>query len=90
MMTTVKAYGEISEILGKREVSVPISGEMTILDFLTSLSREYGKRMHNYLFDEKGSLRSHLTVLKNGRFSSSDMKITDNDELCIIPPVAGG
>jgi molybdopterin converting factor small subunit len=32
----------------------------------------------------------HLLILKNGRYANIDTELQDNDQITLLPPVAGG
>jgi len=61
---------------------------------LKQLSKKYGKDFDDYMFDELGDLQGHLQILVNGLSVSTmkglNTKLSDGDQVAILPPVGGG
>lgn len=91
MIIKIKAFARFREILGK-ELDVELNGKATIEDLLATLCVRYD--LHDAIFDESGSIRKYVNILKNGRHIQSlngiRTELEDGDEIAIFPPVAGG
>jgi len=92
---TVKYFASLREIAGKREEQLEVEDETTIESLLQRLSRMYGSKFVDYVFDEKtGVPRDHLQFLIDGKSATSleglKTRITDGCQFAIIPPVGGG
>jgi len=94
MKVTVKFFTTLREITGKREEEITSSGHLTLEKLLKDLSKKYGLRFVNYVYDETGNVRSYLQFLVNGRsvttMQSFNTKLKEGDRVAIIPPVGGG
>jgi MoaD family protein len=90
----VKYFASIREITGKREEVLDVEEGTTIEKLLQTLSKRYGEKFKEYVFDEKGTLRDHLQFLLDGKsFTTLEglgTKITDGCQFAMIPPVGGG
>jgi molybdopterin synthase sulfur carrier subunit len=94
MKIQVKFFTTLREITGKKGEEIELSSTITIKELLTRLSKEYGTEFMNYLYDEKGNIRSHIQILINGRgidvFQGLETKLKEGDVIAIFPPVGGG
>jgi len=67
---------------------------LTLEEALRAVSEKHGRLFEQYVFDEKGNVRSHLLFLVNGRsialLKGLNTKLRDGDEIAILPPVGGG
>ncbi|MGQ9460053.1 MAG: ubiquitin-like small modifier protein 1 [Candidatus Bathyarchaeaceae archaeon] len=94
MKIQVKFFTTLREITGKKEEEIELSGSTTIKELLTQLSKKYGREFVNYLYDEKGEIRTHIQILINGRdidvFQGLETKLKEGDTIAIFPPVGGG
>jgi len=94
MKVTVKFFTTLREITGKREEELKSSGNLTVDKLLEELSKEYGRRFTNYVYDEIGNVRSYLQFLVNGRSITTmqgfETQLKEGDKVAIIPPVGGG
>jgi len=80
MKCTVKAFGITRDILGAREVVIDLSGSPLVRDFKTELYKRY---------PQLESLTS-LFIAVNHAYAADDEVIREQDEIALIPPVAGG
>jgi MoaD family protein len=93
----VRFFTSLREIIGKKEETLTFQkGEKaTIGSALKKLSKQYGKRFVDYVYDRStGDVKGFLQFLVNGRSASAmgglDARLVDGDVLAIIPPVGGG
>ncbi len=94
MKVTVKFFTTLREITGKREEEIKSSRDLTVDELLQDLSKKYGRRFKDYVYDETGDVRSYLQFLVNGRSVTTmqgfKTKLREGDRVAIIPPVGGG
>ncbi len=94
MKVTVKFFTTLREITGKREEEIKSTRNLTVDGLLQELSKRYGGRFVNYVYDEAGKARSYLQFLVNGRSITTiqgfKTKLKEGDRVAIIPPVGGG
>jgi len=94
MKVTVKFFTTLREITQKREEEIQLSSAATVEELLKILSKKYGNRFTDYVYDEKKNVRSHLQFLLNGRnitiLQGLKTKLVEGDKVAIIPPVGGG
>ena len=94
MKVQVKFFTTLREITGKKEEEMESSGAITVKKLLTQLSKKYGTEFKNYIYDEKGNVRTYIQILINGRgievFQGLETKLKEGDTVAIFPPVGGG
>ena len=94
MKVTVKFFTTLREITDKREEEIKSSKELTVGELLEQLSKKYGRRFMDYVYDKKGNVQSYLQFLVNGRSITTregfKTKLKEGDRVAIIPPVGGG
>jgi len=94
MKVTVKFFTTLREITDKREEEITSSKDLTVGELLEQLSKKYGHRFMDYIYDKKGNVQSYLQFLVNGRSittrKSLKTKLKEGDRVAIIPPVGGG
>jgi len=94
MRVTVKFFTALREIVGKKEEEFEFSKGTTIKEVLRHLSESYGRTFKEYIYNEKGRIKSHLEFLINGKSITTlqgfETKVKDGDKIAIIPPVGGG
>jgi len=90
----VKFFTALREIVGKREEQIEFSKAVTVGELLKQLCQKYGEGFRDYLYDEKGEVRSHLHFLVNGKSTTTlqgfKTKLKEGDQIAILPPVGGG
>ena len=90
----VKFFTTLREIVGKREEQIEFSQVVTVEELLKQLTQKYGKKFKDYVYDEKGEVRSHLHFLINGQSTTTlqdfKTKLREGDQIAILPPVGGG
>jgi molybdopterin synthase sulfur carrier subunit len=94
MKVTVKFFTTLREITDKREEEIKSSKDLTVGELLEQLSKKYGHRFMDYVYDKKGNVQSYLQFLVNGRSITTregfKTKLKEGDRVAIIPPVGGG
>jgi len=94
MKVTVKFFTTLREITGKREEEIKSAKNLTVKGLLEELSKRYGGRFINYVYDETGNTRSYLQFLVNGKSVTTmqgfKTRLKEGDRVAIIPPVGGG
>jgi molybdopterin synthase sulfur carrier subunit len=92
MTIKVRFFARFRELLGTDILVEPRAG--TTLAAL--VADVVGKKKEGYdaIFDEKGTFREFVIVMRNGkRVEISDagsVAVADGDEIAVFPPVAGG
>lgn len=87
-------YAYLREITGKSSEVIMNDERPTINDILKIIVDKYGEKMKRYVLDERGEIRSNITIAINAqKVSKDEIKhyfLNDGDVLVIIPPIAGG
>ncbi|MFX0021060.1 MAG: MoaD/ThiS family protein [Candidatus Hermodarchaeota archaeon] len=82
------------DIVGKEEISLSFSDEMTIKDILVKLKSSIGKSFEENIFNSENILNKYIIIGLNGedirKFDDLDTIIKDGDELSFLPAIAGG
>jgi len=91
----VSAVAPISTALGTRKLEAELPEDSDVLGLLLSLSDKYGDEFRGFMFDENGEYKSaHNYILLNGRnimaYSGVSCRLSDGDEVVIMPTIAGG
>jgi molybdopterin synthase sulfur carrier subunit len=92
MRVTVRVFGELVQILGKRQVHELEEG--STVGYLSNLiANNAGLKRRGYLGNFKVS-GGDLAVLVNGKsiqlLRGIETKLSDGDEVVFLPPAAGG
>ena len=91
---TVKYFGMLHDIVGKRSEILSVEESDTAMDLVREMSRRNGKRFRDFVFDSHGELRSGLAFAINGasveRSELSKIKSKGISEFVILPPISGG
>ncbi|MDD3373709.1 MAG: MoaD family protein [Methanoculleus bourgensis] len=92
MKIRVKAFARFREILGS-DLALDLSDGATMAAVLTTLRDRAGDE-GDAIFDETGTLRTHVILMRNGRRVNrkelDTLVLADGDEVALFPPVAGG
>ncbi len=80
MKIEVFAFGIAKDIFGEASIHVELDGDATTANLKTALEEQYPKLKE---------LRSYMIAV-NDEYANADAKITEQDEIAIIPPVSGG
>jgi molybdopterin converting factor small subunit len=78
-MTTVLVFGPLREALGKSSLSIDAASVAEIFPALIEAGGE-----------EVATLLAHCRVWVNGDEATTMLHLGPNDEVAVIPPVAGG
>jgi MoaE-MoaD fusion protein len=81
MMITVKLFASYREAVGSRELSLDVPADATAGTLLDSLAER---------FPSLRPLAGSATFAVNRRYVAADAPLQPDDELTILPPVAGG
>ncbi|WP_247731296.1 ubiquitin-like small modifier protein 1 [Halovivax limisalsi] len=89
-----KLFADLAERAGDRHVAVDVEPGETVEDALDALLEDR-EDLRERVLDERGELRSQLTVLRNGgdvhaRGDGLATTLDADDELALLPPVSGG
>jgi sulfur-carrier protein len=92
MIVHIKAFANFRDILG-RDIQVELDDGSTAKELLDSLCLSQ-QRLKSALFDESGRVREYVILMKNRKdidsFDGLETKLSDGDEVAILPPIAGG
>jgi len=91
---TIRYFGLLHDIVGKRSETFRINGDSSALDLVGKIASKHGKRFQDFVFDSTGNIRSGIAFAING--SSIDRSLLDKtecrdiSEFVILPPISGG
>jgi molybdopterin synthase sulfur carrier subunit len=92
MIVYIKAFANLREILG-RDIQVELDDGAIVRELLDCLCLSH-QRLKSALFDESGKFREYVILMKNRKdinsFEGLETRLSDGDEVAILPPVAGG
>ena len=90
MKIRVKAFARFREILGS-DLAIEVPDGATMTAVLAAL-RDRAEDESDAIFDEAGTLRTHVILMRNGKRVKRDDSdaLADGDEVALFPPVAGG
>jgi molybdopterin converting factor small subunit len=77
---TVQLFASYAELLGASTIELSIAPNSTVNDLLSRIRLLPGASM----------LPAAPRIAVNRSFASADQRIQPNDEIALIPPVAGG
>ena len=90
---TLRYFASVREALGSTREEANVHGA-TMSDVLAWLVSAHGDKLIPVVFDVKKKLRAEYRLLHNGSVclpaAFSKEKVSDGDEVVIMPPVAGG
>jgi sulfur-carrier protein len=92
MTIKVRFFARFRELLGTDILVEPRAGT-TLAALVADVA---GKKKEGYdaLFDEKGTFREFVIVMRNGKrveiADTGKVTVADGDEIAVFPPVAGG
>ncbi len=92
MIVRVRAFANFKDILG-RDLNVGLKDNSTVKDLLDNLSISH-QGFRSAIFDESGQVKEYIILMKNRKnidfLSGLETKLSEGDEVAILPPVAGG
>ena len=80
MRLSIKAFGIAREIIGEKE---------TVLEFASGTTVSALKAELEVQYPELKGLKS-LFIAVNNKYEEEGVKLNENDEIALIPPVSGG
>lgn len=90
MGVTVKLFGNLAIVLGKKEIDLDWKGG-SLREMVIHLAAQYGEDISKELFDESGEIdRAYVIFLKGERVYNLLTTIEDGDEVVITSMLAGG
>jgi molybdopterin synthase sulfur carrier subunit len=92
MRVRVRFFARFRELLGS-ERAVEMDEGISLAGLIRMVAAE-NREGYEAIFDEGGSIRRFVIVMKNGaRMEPSEAEhtlVTEGDEIAVFPPVAGG
>lgn len=87
-------FASLRDITGRKEDQFELEYNATIQVFLQALVSRYGRKLADYVIDEKGTLKDSLILLVNGKTLDKDVftltQLQEGDMVVILPPIGGG
>jgi len=85
----------LKKIIGNSEVEMPIPSRSTLEDLLETMVNQWGDELASQLFEQDCSrLLPYIRLMVNGRdiafLDGMETELQNEDEVLILPPVAGG
>jgi molybdopterin converting factor subunit 1 len=81
VIVQLRFFASIRETLRRAEATCALPAGATVRDLLDQLCREY---------PALASVRGSLSIAVNREYVDSEHRLSDNDEVAVIPPVSGG
>jgi len=92
MKINVRVFGSLAPLLGRKHTII-LEREATLKTLTNKLAKKTGQTRHNYFGDFKIT-GGDLAIMINGRniamLNGIDTKLSDGDDVVILPPTAGG
>jgi len=92
MTVKVRFFARFRELLGTDIITEPGNG--TVMANLVRDIAQKNKEGYAAIFDEQGSFREFVIVMRNGKrveiADAGKTAVADGDEIAVFPPVAGG
>jgi molybdopterin synthase sulfur carrier subunit len=91
-MARVRLFGRVSDAAqGQKELRI---SSRTLRETLDHLKRTFGEQFIALVFDEAGNTRPFINIFVNKKHMNQlqglDTEVSDEDEVLIVPAVAGG
>ncbi len=94
MKIEIKFFTSLREITGKKLDHIQLQNSISVYELINLLSKEYGKKFREYIYNRKGEPQDYLSFLVNGtninNMQGFDTKLKNGDIIAILPPVGGG
>ena len=92
MNVKVRYYGTLEELTSRKEEKVKLPKKRTVKELLRILSRKYGRKFKDYVFEKNGAVQPFLHFLVNGKSVARDLdtELKDRDEFGILFSPGGG
>jgi molybdopterin synthase sulfur carrier subunit len=92
MKIRIRFFARFRELLGAEIMAGPAPGT-TFGGLIREVARRNGEG-YRAIFDEKGSFREFVILMRNGRrieaADAEKVEVADGDEIAVFPPVSGG
>jgi MoaD family protein len=79
---------------GVKELNMNLENDATINDVFAKLFEKYGEDIKSVLVKKSGDLNDHVVIMLNEKNIRSldelNTKIHNNDEIMLLPAIAGG
>jgi MoaD family protein len=79
----------LKAIIGKQQITVNLNDPCTIKDLVHELIKLYGEDVKAAIYDVKRDAIKVLPIV-NHRKSLQETQLKDEDEVILLPPIAGG
>jgi len=91
----VKAFATIRESIGEfGKISLEFPEHVTVKNLIEVLSKNFGERFNSEVLDDNGLPKKTIKIFVNGRdiefLDGLSTILKDEDEVALIPPIAGG
>jgi len=84
----------LTDITEVEEIIISIDDESVIRDVLEQLATKFGSKFEEMIYKTSKDLSKYVLITINGRdirqFNGLETKIQINDEIALIPAIAGG
>lgn len=84
----------LSDIIGKREISLKIKENSSIEDLVERLREDLGLNFEAYFFEPDNSLKKYIIIALNGKdirqIQNLSTIIHNGDNISFLPAIAGG
>ena len=92
MKVKVRFFARFRELLGTDIIAEPAAGT-TFASLVSDIAKKK-KEGYNAIFDEHGTFREFVILMRNGKrveiADAESVIVADGDEIAVFPPVAGG
>lgn len=92
MGVKIKFFARFRDLFG-REIMVDPAKETSLIGLMRDVTSK-NKEGYDTLFDEHGSFRKFVIVMRNGKridpAHAERIMVVEGDEIAVFPPVAGG
>ncbi len=90
---TIKLFATLRDIAGAKEITVPLENGMTARDLVRAVTAAHPE-LGSKILNEDGELSGLVHIFVDGRniewLNGLDTVISEDTDLVLIPPVAGG
>lgn len=92
-MKSIRLFATVREIVGSKKLNVPFESGETVRDIIHAI-KGVNPELGEKLLDENGELSTLIHIYVRGRnvewLDGLETVITDQDDVFIVPPIAGG
>ncbi|MEM3437383.1 MAG: MoaD family protein [Nitrososphaerales archaeon] len=87
----IMLFGGLVRIIGEKTFYINAS---TLKEAINEVTAKYGEEFRNRILDDKENLRRFVNIYVNGKdvrfLDNLETRLSENDEISIIPAVGGG